>query len=254
MNIVQRTVRRVQRRLRGRPSPETWWDRVYRDHGPFQASQSLARTEEDNERCFAFRERCHREYLERVRKAWHTRFLDAACGNGLLTVVVAAMGLQVTAFDFSEEAVARSRARLRGTPSHVLGPTSIQRYRDPGVYDLVRCAEGLPCVADDREHRKAFANLAAHVALGGYLILEEHLVPASELSPMPGKHDRFRLRSLETYRDLGAEYGMRLVDYWNPVDEMVDENLEFMTLEPVGRGRATSGLGTWWSAARGIRA
>jgi 2-polyprenyl-3-methyl-5-hydroxy-6-metoxy-1,4-benzoquinol methylase len=94
------------------------------------------------------------------------RVLDAACGNGLTSRRMAALGAQVAAFDFAEEMI--SAARLRpvqpGTPAidyRVLDATDEPALLalGPGSFDAALCNMALMDIAEIRPLMRALAAL-----------------------------------------------------------------------------------------------
>lgn len=217
-----------------------WWNDLYRRYGPYRASQGYDRSEEQNVEYFRFRSEWHRRIVERVRTPGGVTFLDAGCGNGLLTMLVVAMGFQVTAFDFSAEALDQARD-LPGAEQVTWRRASVQRFRSRQRFDVVRCAEALVAITDDRRHARALRVLGRHLARSGRLIIEEHLVPASDVPARPPKGERIRLRSLEMYASGASRAGLRLVEHVHVDGEAHLHDLDFLIFGPID-DRAASGL------------
>jgi len=212
---------------------------MYRRYGPYRASQAYDRDEQDNVDYFAFRAEWHRRIIERFRRPEDTTFLDAGCGNGLLTSLLIDMSFQVTAFDFSREALAQARKQA-GADRVRWQRSSIPRFRSPDRFDIVRCAEALVAITDDRMHAKAVRVLADCVVPGGHLILEEHLIPEHDVPERPGRGERIRLRSLERYEALAADTHLRLLEHRHvPAGEHLHD-LDLLVFEPTGEVGAPS--------------
>lgn len=66
------------------------------------------------------------------------RYLDIACGNGLTSRRLAALGARVTAFDFSANLIERARLRSAGLQSlisyHVIDATNAQQLLSLGEH------------------------------------------------------------------------------------------------------------------------
>ena len=79
------------------------------------------------------------------------RILDIACGNGLYSRRLAALGAQVTAFDFSQELIGRAKARGGAQIDyHVLDATDETDLLSLGesAFDSALCNMGLFDIAD----------------------------------------------------------------------------------------------------------
>jgi SAM-dependent methyltransferase len=96
------------------------------------------------------------------------RALDVGCGDGLETARLQALGLEVTATDIAEQALARSRER---TPEarHLLADARHMPMLDDASFDLVIAHLSLHYF--DREgSRQAFGELARVLKPGGLLL------------------------------------------------------------------------------------
>jgi SAM-dependent methyltransferase len=90
------------------------------------------------------------------------RILDIACGNGLYARRLAALGAQVTAFDFSEELVRLARARdMSNIDYHVLDATDERALLALGErsFDSALCNMALFDIADIQPLFRALAKL-----------------------------------------------------------------------------------------------
>ena len=97
------------------------------------------------------------------------RVLDIACGNGLTSRRLAALGAQVLAFDFSEAMIAAARRRTEGTPLanrieyRVLDATDADALRSLGArcFDAALCNMALFDMAEIAPLAQALARLLA---------------------------------------------------------------------------------------------
>jgi SAM-dependent methyltransferase len=92
------------------------------------------------------------------------RILDAACGNGLTSRRLAALGAEVVAFDFAAEMVARARARTLEPGRiqyHVLDATDEVALLGLGIgqFDAALCAMALFDMAEINPLMRALARL-----------------------------------------------------------------------------------------------
>ncbi len=219
-------VRRVARRISpdGRPdrrldAPE-WWDRIYRNRGPFAASGHYGAPEDLNAQGFSDRWRTLRDVIEAHTAPGH-RLLEVGCGNGRMTRELLAMGFDVTAFDVSDEALRLARSYVGATAPCRWLRSSATTFDSEIRFDAVLCAGVLCAVVDDDEHARAVANLVRHVAPGGRFILEEIMIPLVDVADHPYQPgSRIRLRTQEAYEALLEEAGYRALDvvyHVNPV-------------------------------------
>jgi len=93
------------------------------------------------------------------------RVLDAACGNGLTSRRMAAMGADIVAFDFSAEMIAHAQARTEGLAApvtyHVLDATDVTGLLSlgEGQFDAALCNMALFDMADIAPLLHALARL-----------------------------------------------------------------------------------------------
>lgn len=76
------------------------------------------------------------------------RVLDVACGNGVTSRRLAGAGARVTAFDFSEEMIARARARAGDIDYRVIDATDAAALRALGTFDAALCNMAFMDMAD----------------------------------------------------------------------------------------------------------
>lgn len=115
----------------------------------------------------------HHIALPTFRSLWRDiagkRVLDAGCGGGWLTRVVAAEGARVSAVDFSPAMIAGARELDRGSGGeyHVANLCDLRVFAD-SEFDLIvsHC-----CLQDVRDFRTAVRELARVLRRGGQLIL-----------------------------------------------------------------------------------
>ncbi|MEV5410055.1 class I SAM-dependent methyltransferase [Thermopolyspora sp. NPDC052614] len=122
--------------------------------------------------------------------------LEAGCGEGADSLWLASQGWQVTAVDFSAQALRRAEAH---TPEHLadritwrqddVRSWSAEPGDDAAAYDLVTAAFlHFPSVV----RRRVFAALAARVAPGGHLlIIGHHPSDLGTAVPRPPEPDLF---------------------------------------------------------------
>ena len=94
--------------------------------------------------------------------------LDAGCGNGWFARQVAAFGHRVVGIDGSPTAVENAR-KVGGGPRYEVA--TLSGWRGDRLFDVVYCIDVLFHIMQDDEWEASVRNLAAHVRLGGLLIL-----------------------------------------------------------------------------------
>jgi SAM-dependent methyltransferase len=108
----------------------------------------------------------YEEVMERLEPAPGERLLDAGCGAGLLAVMAARRGADVTGVDVSEDLV-RDAAARGGGPRYVVGDLESLPLPD-AQFDAVAALNSVPYA---RDAGAALAELARVTAPGGRLLL-----------------------------------------------------------------------------------
>lgn len=115
------------------------------------------------------------DFLNTHRHEIGPRVLDAGCGPGNLTAILAAEGFDVTGVDISSNAIENARGRLkeRGLTANLeVGDLSKLRFKD-GEFDTVINMHVLSHFSWE-EAKEAFAELTRVLKLGGLLFLRAH--------------------------------------------------------------------------------
>lgn len=121
--------------------------------------------------------------------------LDAGCGIGWFTERLLAAGHRPTAIDFSPAAVELARRRLG--PASSVEVASLADYHAGRTFPLVICIDVLFHVVDDDQWRVTVANLGAHVASNGLLVIQEHLVDEpAQVAGLAASHTRWRSEAM----------------------------------------------------------
>lgn len=128
------------------------------------------------------------------------RALDVACGAGRNALFLAASGFEVDAIDISKEGLDRARENARGTRLHVnwLEHDLDEPLAMDTAYQLIAIIRyvNLPLTRQ----------LTGHLAPGGFLVCEEHLV--SEADVIGPANPAYRVTSADL---LEAVEGLRIV-------------------------------------------
>jgi len=140
------------------------------------------------------------------------RILDVACGNGLYSRRLVAMGAEVVAFDFSEELVARARARTADQQAiiyHVLDATDEEALLDLGRahFDAALCQMAL---FDMAEVRPLFHALGKLLRPGGRFVFSV-LHPCFNSAHMTQVAEREDLAG-----ELVTRYSVKVFGYMTP--------------------------------------
>jgi tellurite methyltransferase len=151
------------------------------------------------------------------------RALDVACGAGRNALFLAANGYDVTALDISRVALERGRrsAAERGLEIEWLCADlddDPARALPAGPFDLVIWVRYV--------HRTLLQHLAAHLAPGGALLCEQHLLTGEAVAGPSST--QFRLAPGEL---LAAAHGMR-----------IEHSFEGLAVDPDGRSVALAQL------------
>jgi len=211
--LARRTRRRVPfvRKRRDIRSARCYWDARYASKPTFVSSGHIALSDEENQRDFLVRAEILRETLKRLRIPDRDRLLDAACGDGLFGKMCLDLGFVTTAFDLSGEAIAQARERIGDVCEWSVA--AIESFRSSRSFDFVICLSSLMCIVTDNAHMRAFRNLASLTAHGGYLIVEEMLVPSSEAAPAAASWTHVRKRAVDVYEDLIVDTNLELTEH-----------------------------------------
>jgi SAM-dependent methyltransferase len=127
------------------------------------------------------------------------RVLNAGCGSGELSCLLAAAGHQVVGIDPGPEYIELARERAGDRfPDSSFVVSSIEAYDGPGGFDAVVSTDVLEHIENDR---RAFSKMAELLRPGGLMLIA---VPAGQW--LFGYHDEqlghFRRYSKQTLRDL----------------------------------------------------
>jgi 2-polyprenyl-3-methyl-5-hydroxy-6-metoxy-1,4-benzoquinol methylase len=141
------------------------------------------------------------------------RLLDAGCGNGRFTLVLAGIAGSVDAYDVSPDLIrqARRAAQLAGV-SNVqfrVGDISALTW-PPSFYNLVSCMGVLSTIIDEPAFLKVAQKLAATVRPGGFVLLRDTLSLQPEGELVQTDVYAIRYRHQDHYRRTLARLGMEL--------------------------------------------
>ena len=129
------------------------------------------------------------------------RIMDAGCGIGVFSAVFADMGFQVTGVDFVEAAAEEARKNCTGT--FVVARLDTLKLEPP--FHCVACIDVLFHIVQNDRWERVLANLMAHLAADGCLLLHEELADREQ---SPELHVRFR--TLQKYEACTNKLGARL--------------------------------------------
>lgn len=131
------------------------------------------------------------------------RVLDAGCGKGYFSRVLASFGHRVDGIDTSDTAIAECRAKGGPHERYELSPLS--EWSPPYLYDAVLSIDVLYHLMDDTEWEASVRHLASLVRLGGILGLVDHDTDRDRVWSNYQK-----TRSVQAYRDVLESCGLQV--------------------------------------------
>lgn len=131
------------------------------------------------------------------------RVLDAGCGAGAFTRLMAEAGFDMLGVDCSETAIAD--ALTHGIAEYHVG--QLKDFRLGERFPYILCLDVMFHIVDDIDWRASLANLAAHLAPGGRLIVIEYFEDYEKKSAA-----HVRWRNLEAYVQLARDNALSLLD------------------------------------------
>lgn len=134
------------------------------------------------------------------------RVLDAGCGKGYYTRLLADFGHRVDGIDTSVHAIAQCRA-LAG-PRQDFHVSALTDWSPPYLYDAIVCIDVLYHLMDDAEWEASVRHLASLVRLGGRLGLVDHDRDEDKVW-----RDYQKTRATGRYREVLESCGFELVDF-----------------------------------------
>lgn len=212
--------RRLVDRQRYVRHPARYWDARHARHGAgLEGVGCICLGEDENRSDYEAKWDRIRPLVERLPSGCHV--LDAGCGNGFLTARMQALGLRVDGVDFSEAAIASARARLGAGPRLHVSP--LDRFGAGRHYDAVVCIDVLFHIVDDDLWRGTVDNLAR--LAGRELLIQDHLVGATEAGRADGRAVHCRWRTLEMYREALPRWELAAHEVYHLPFERVSKDL-----------------------------
>lgn len=150
--------------------PISFWDSRHSQQDRLRSGGDIGLTEADNHAFYAVR----LGHLVRLigpssDPTAPLSILDAGCGKGWFTERLAEFGHNVLGIDSSVTAV--DVAREEGAAEYAV--STLDAFAHPWLFDVVVCIDVLFHILDDALWARSVETLAAHVALGGTLILTD---------------------------------------------------------------------------------
>lgn len=150
--------------------PIAFWDQRHGEQDELRSGGDIGLSTAENEMFYAVR---LGSLLQLIGDAADTDaplfVLDAGCGKGYFSETLTRCGHRVVAFDSSETAV--EEARATGAAQYEVD--TLDNFTYPWLFDVVYGVDVLFHILDDEIWRKSVLNLAAHVRLGGKLIITD---------------------------------------------------------------------------------
>lgn len=192
---------------RGDPGPQPfdahgYWDARHRKFGAdFRGVGNVSLASAANERQIHQKALLLAHLLGRLGVARGARVLDAGCGRGYLTMLLAQVGFDCVGCDVSPDAIDNAYGRDR--VAYVQSPLATLDLGE--TFAAVLCIDVLYHVVDDAEWERSLAALQAHTQPGGHLCIVENLTPEPSHSP------HCRWRTLADYESVCRRSGSRIV-------------------------------------------
>jgi 2-polyprenyl-3-methyl-5-hydroxy-6-metoxy-1,4-benzoquinol methylase len=143
------------------------------------------------------------------------RLLDAGCGNGRFTLVLARAAKSVDAYDVSAPLIklAREAAKSAHIRNIRFRVRDIENFAaQESIYDVVSCMGVLSTVIDEPAFLKVVGTLRKTVRPSGFVVLRETLSSLPEGQVIESENYAIRYRNEGHYRRTMADSGMSL-DY-----------------------------------------
>lgn len=162
-----------------------YWQARHRKFGAdFRGVGNVSLTGEANERQIHQKALLLAYLLGRLGVARGARVLDAGCGRGYLTMLLAQTGFDCVGCDVSQDAIDNAYGRDR--VAYVQSPLATLDLGE--AFAAVLCIDVLYHVVDDEEWQRSLEALLAHTQPGGHLCIVENLTSEPSHSP----HCRWR--------------------------------------------------------------
>jgi 2-polyprenyl-3-methyl-5-hydroxy-6-metoxy-1,4-benzoquinol methylase len=202
----------------GRFDAHGYWQARHRKYGAdFRGVGNVSLACDANERQIQQKALLLAHLLGRLGVARGARVLDAGCGRGYLTMLLAQIGLDCVGVDVSKDAVENAYGRDRIT--YVQSPLATLNLGES--FAAVLCIDVLYHVVDDDEWQRTLAALHAHTQPGGHLCIVENLTSEPSQSP------HCRWRTLADYESFCGQAGSRIVgvDTYTPLETRREKSL-----------------------------
>jgi SAM-dependent methyltransferase len=197
----------VSETKRGEPAPRAfdahgYWQARHRKYGDdLRGVGNVSLPSEANERQIHQKALLLAHLLGRLGVARGARVLDAGCGRGYLTMLLAQVGFDCVGCDVSPDAIENAHGRDR--VAYVQSPLATLELGE--TFAAVLCIDVLYHVVDDAEWQRSLAALHAHTQPGGHLCIVENLTAEPSHSP------HCRWRTIADYEACCRQRGSRIV-------------------------------------------
>jgi 2-polyprenyl-3-methyl-5-hydroxy-6-metoxy-1,4-benzoquinol methylase len=212
-------------------SPDSYWRNRYRKFGASLTGPGcVALSEQENHGDYDAKWVHISSALLKSGSPQGKSLLDAGCGLGTFTEKFVSLGYSVSAVDFAQNAVESARRRIGENVRWYVD--SLTDFSPGQTFDVVACIDVLFHITDDELFRRAVSNLARLTSSTGLLVIQEHLVPETDVIrnySASARHARWR--SLERYASsLEPEWRLVTHDHYElPGERETKDLLVFAT-------------------------
>lgn len=183
--------RRISYRLR----PDAYWERRHQLHGRhLDGVGQIGLGQIANELDYWEKWKRLSELLDDLGVPPNRTAIDAGCGIGWFTERLVERGHQAHGVDFSSNAISVAREVLGDRATFEVSPLPNLTARQPA--DLVICVDVLFHIVENRSWSEALNALTGITSSGGLLVIQEHLVDATDRKGSV----HVRWRTLNDYR------------------------------------------------------
>jgi 2-polyprenyl-3-methyl-5-hydroxy-6-metoxy-1,4-benzoquinol methylase len=195
--------------MSGPDNEQYWIDRHEKMCGQLAAVGHVAKSQAENEELYARKRQMIADLLSAIGTPDLSgkTVLDAGCGVGMVSDVLADHGARVVGLDASPVALEQAKARC---PSGTFIAGSLVDFRILEAFDMIFCIDVLYHILDDENWKSVLGNFVRHLKVKRdtrhIVFIDQHKHEASR----PAAHVRFRTKAMydEALREAGERFGL----------------------------------------------